>query len=90
MVRGLHSSTFRLDVSTFCVVDLVVSVAKTAHVEARRWRWRWCRLGFHSSTFQLNLSCSCHWNPETTQCVPSKVLTSSQKVDECKSLPVVR
>jgi len=36
--RDLHSSTFRLDVSTFCVVDLVVSVTKTAQVELRSGR----------------------------------------------------
>jgi hypothetical protein len=33
--RGLHSSTFQLDVSTLCEVDLVVLVAKTAHVRLR-------------------------------------------------------
>jgi len=31
--RGLHSSTFQLNLSTFCAVDLVFSVAKTAQVE---------------------------------------------------------
>ena len=33
--RGLHSSTSRLDVSTFCAVDLVVAVAKTAQIKLR-------------------------------------------------------
>jgi len=33
--RGLHSSTFRLDVSTLRVSDLVVSVSKTAQAELR-------------------------------------------------------
>jgi len=33
--RGLHSSTFRLDVSTNCGVRLMISVTKTAQVELR-------------------------------------------------------
>jgi hypothetical protein len=31
--RGLHSSTFQLNLSTSCVVDMVLSVAKTAQDE---------------------------------------------------------
>ena len=33
--KALHSYTVRLDVSTFCVMDLVISVAKTAQVTLR-------------------------------------------------------
>jgi hypothetical protein len=36
--RGLHSSTFRLDMSTFCGVRCVNSVTKTAQVELRSGR----------------------------------------------------
>jgi len=32
---GLHSSTFRIEVSNLCAVDLVVSVVKTTQVELR-------------------------------------------------------
>jgi len=37
-IRGIHSSTFRLDVSTLCGICWVVSVRKAAQVELRSGR----------------------------------------------------